>query len=135
MLLRHRQRESSQTLKPFGEVRQPVEDLCIQLERLDTMNPLSAEPCCQLLRILVRVHSDPSSRLARTMEARRFRSSDVNPHLQCTRQVPYGDRRLIRLGYPVRERDALRVLETISQHPRQHALRRFGRMPGYAQAQ
>ena len=135
MLLRHCQCERGAALEPFGEARKPLEVQCIQLERIDTMNPLTAEPCRQLRGIFMCIHGNASSGLARSMQAGRFRSSDINPDLQCTRQVAYGDRRLVRLGDPVRKHDTFRVLEAIGEHPGQHALRRFGRMTSYAQAQ
>src|SRR5690348_7167638 len=107
MLLGHRQREGGAALEPFGQVGKPLEVQCIQFERIDPMNALSAEPCRQLRGIFMRIHGNPSSRLARAMQAWRFWSSDVNPNLQRTRQVAYGYCRLIRLGDPVRKRNPL----------------------------
>src|SRR3569833_1564580 len=99
------------------------------------MDPLRAEPCSQLSGSLVCIHSNSSRRLACTMEACGFGSSDVNPYLQRTRQVAYCNCRLIWLGYAIGERDALCVLEAISEHPRQHAFCRFRWMACDAQAQ
>jgi len=135
MLLRDCQRECGAALESLGEVRKPLEVHGIQFERIHTVNPLSTEPRSELLGVFVCVHCNASRGLARTMQARRFGRSDVNPRLQCPSQIAYGDRRLIRLGYSIRKSDALRVLEAVGEQPRQHALGGFGRMTGYAQAQ
>ena len=45
---------------------------------------VNVQPYCQLRGIFVCIHRDASRRLARTMQARRFWSSDVNPHQQRT---------------------------------------------------
>jgi hypothetical protein len=63
------------------------------------------------------------------VEALRVGCADVDPRAQRARQIADPDRRLVGLGKPLGELDAVRQLERIREDPRDQLLLRLGRMP------
>ncbi len=93
------------------------------------MDPFPREARQEARRVLVRVYRHPRRGLGRPVEALRVGCADVDPGAQRARQIADPDRRLVGLGEPPGELDAVRELERIRQDPRDQVLPRLGRMP------
>src|ERR1051326_9496740 len=75
-----------------------------------------------LLRILVRVDDDARGGLGGLVRAGGVGRADVDPHAHRAREIAHGERRLVRLGEPLRERDPVRVFEAVREHAREEVL-------------
>ena len=79
--------------------------------------------------VLVDVDDDTGRELGRTMQPVRGGRADVDPRVQPAGEIAHRDGRLVGVGQPARELDALGVLETVRQQPGDEEFVRLRRMP------
>src|SRR5687767_6481603 len=85
----------------------------IELELVGTVDAFAVEGADELRRVLVRVHDDARRGLTGLVQASGIGGADVDPDAEGPGEVADEERRLVRLGDPLREGDALRVLEAV----------------------
>src|SRR5665647_613671 len=124
--LGERELEGHAPLEPRLQLREQVAIDGVELDLLRPMHSLAGELAQQMERIPMRVDRNARRGLARLVQPRRVRRAELHPELQRAGEIAYGERRLVRLRDPARERDPLGVLEAVGDHPREQIFLRLG---------